>query len=104
MPSSCSSPWFLTSDHPGLEETAASVRSVRSQFDALLFNAHGYPHQLMGMMRYTMEIFGDSFFLLEWGGRRGANRNIVYPFLAGLLSSAPSLPVGAKLDKDIRNK
>ncbi|MFC2063914.1 hypothetical protein ACFLXB_02330 [Chloroflexota bacterium] len=45
----------------------------------------GYPHPLVGMMRYTMEIFPVFFLFAEWGGRQGSNRTIVYPFLAGLL-------------------
>ena len=45
----------------------------------------GYPHPLVAMVRYTMEIFPVFFLFAEWGGRRGANRLIVYPFLVGLL-------------------
>ena len=45
----------------------------------------GSPHPLVGMVRYTMEIFPVFFLLGGWGKRTGINRLIVYSFLAGLL-------------------
>ena len=45
----------------------------------------GSPHPLVGMVRYTMEICPVFFLFGDWGSRKGINRLIVYPFLAGLL-------------------